>query len=114
MEEKSNEVTKIEIMKLLKTKMKIHIKAEDIGTCYRVETKENQERRGIYLKLNSLPIKQIMYAKKKILKGTRIVIKEDLTKTRLDLVNQVTEKIGVKYVWTQNGKICVLINDKNN
>lgn len=112
MEEKPSENIKTEIIKLLTTKMEINLKIEDIEKCYRVETKVKQERRGIYVKFSSLPIKQIIYAKKKMLKGTRIVVKEDLTKTRLDLVNQVAEKIGVKNVWTQNGKIFVFVNEK--
>lgn len=112
MDEKPAEETKTELIKLINTKMDINIKPDDIEACFRVGTKKKQERRGIYLKLSSLPIKQIIYANKKMLKGTGIVIKEDLTKARLDLVNQIAEKIGLKNVWTQNGKIFVFINDR--
>nr|CAH7722632.1 unnamed protein product [Callosobruchus chinensis] len=47
------------------------------------------------------------YNKKKFLKGTKIVIKEDLTLHRLKAVKVASEKFGFKNVWTVNGNIFV-------
>nr|CAI5862648.1 unnamed protein product [Callosobruchus analis]CAI5865949.1 unnamed protein product [Callosobruchus analis] len=47
----------------------------------------------------------LVYNKKKMLKGTRMVIKEDLTARRLKIVKTASDKYGFKNVWTVNGKI---------
>nr|CAI5833247.1 unnamed protein product [Callosobruchus analis]CAI5833861.1 unnamed protein product [Callosobruchus analis]CAI5850822.1 unnamed protein product [Callosobruchus analis]CAI5853806.1 unnamed protein product [Callosobruchus analis]CAI5866463.1 unnamed protein product [Callosobruchus analis] len=57
-------------------------------------------------------MKQNIYSKKKMLKGTGIVIKEDLTKEKMDLVNILTESLNFRNVWTLNGIIYVF--HKNN
>nr|CAH7713345.1 unnamed protein product [Callosobruchus chinensis] len=50
-------------------------------------------------------VKMLAYNKKKMLKGTRMVIKEDLTALRLKIVKTASDKYGFKNVWTVNGKI---------
>nr|CAI5830751.1 unnamed protein product [Callosobruchus analis] len=57
-------------------------------------------------------MKQNIYSKKKMLKGTGIVIKEDLTKEKMDLVNILTESLNFRNVCTLNGIIYVF--HKNN
>lgn len=64
------------------------------------------------MKLANLNTKQNIYSKKKLLNGTGIVIKEDLPKGKLELVNKLTEKLGIKNVWTENGKIHVYHENK--
>lgn len=112
MEEKHNEDTKNEVLNLIKGKLGINVKPEDIDFCYRIGAEGSKERRGILIKLGNMTLKQSIYGKKNILKGTGIVIKEDLTKSRLELVNKLSEKLGLKNVWTLNGKIFVFYNKK--
>lgn len=112
MEEKQREDTKNEVIQLIKDKMMVNLKPEDIEFCYRIGTEGSKKRRGIYLKFSSLSLRQAIYGKKNTLKGTGIVIKEDLTKSRLALVNKLSDKLGLKNVWTQNGKIFVFLDKK--
>lgn len=46
-----------------------------------------------------------VYNKKKCLKGTKIVIKENLTISRVNAVKLASEKYGFKNVFTANGQI---------
>ncbi|CAH1160301.1 unnamed protein product [Phaedon cochleariae] len=110
--EKSKEDTREEVIKLIKTKMNLNILPADIQICYRIGNKNNTKARGIYLKLNKNETKQNIYSKKKLLKGSNVVIKEDLTSTRLELLNEATSKYGLKHTWTHNGKIYANVNDK--
>ncbi|KAG5872048.1 hypothetical protein JTB14_008340 [Gonioctena quinquepunctata] len=50
--------------------------------------------------------------KKKLLKGTGIIIREDLTKSRVELLNDTISKFGLKQVWTESGKIYLIIDYK--
>nr|CAI5850942.1 unnamed protein product [Callosobruchus analis] len=92
--------------------MEINIAPEDIITCYRIGKRAEQSTRGIYIKLKSQDKKQEIYSKKKMLKGAGVVVKEDLTATRLNIVNSLAEKIGLRNVWTINGAIYVFHNQK--
>lgn len=101
------EDTKNEIRNLLQSKMALNLKDEDIQVCYRIGKKEKAKPRGIFLRLASLDLKQIIYSKKKLLKGTGVVIREDLTSVRVQLLNDAIDKVGLKNAWTENGKIYV-------
>lgn len=108
--EYATEHLKDEVKKLCK-RISVEIAQDDILLCYRVgETQENKNR-GIFLKLRDVNIKQRIYRNKKLLKGTGIVIKEDLTRIRLNLMKKAVEKLGLQNVWSANGKI--LINFQN-
>ncbi|CAG9812893.1 unnamed protein product [Phaedon cochleariae] len=110
--EMSKENTRTELIDLFNSKMGMKLKSEDIEICYRVGKQNNKHSRCTYLKLSNIAVKQNIYAKKKMLKGTGIVVKEDLTKKKVDLVNQIAEKIGFKNVWPENGKIYVFHNER--
>lgn len=49
--------------------------------------------------------KNKIFRVKKMLKGSNIVMKEDLTNERLKLVKEASDKYGYKNVWTFNGII---------
>ncbi|CAG9820710.1 unnamed protein product [Phaedon cochleariae] len=108
----SQEEPRNEIKNLFQSKMAITLRDEDINLCYRIGKKNDEKPRGIFIKLRSLDLKQNVYSKKKLLKGTGVVIREDLTKTRVQLLNDSIEKFGLKNVWTENGKIYINHNNK--
>nr|CAH7719785.1 unnamed protein product [Callosobruchus chinensis]CAH7738925.1 unnamed protein product [Callosobruchus chinensis] len=47
-----------------------------------------------------------------MLKGSQIVMKEDLTVERMKIVKEASEKYGFKNVWTFNGNIFVKTDNK--
>lgn len=84
----------------------------DIIAAYRVGQKSNNRPRYNVVTFRDNKLKMDIYNKKKMLKGTKIVIKEDLTVDRLKIVKEASEKHGFKNVWTVNGNIFVKSNNK--
>lgn len=103
--EKNGEDTKDEVVKLLKNKLNIQLSSKDIESCYRIGKKDPTKKRGIFIRFHSFQIKQDIYLQKKLLKGTGILIREDLTEGRLMLLNQAIKKHSLNNVWTKNGNI---------
>ena len=52
-----------------------------------------------------------MFARKKQLKGTKIVITENLTKRRTELLAKARATASVKATWTVDGRIVCLLED---
>ncbi|CAG9823863.1 unnamed protein product [Phaedon cochleariae] len=103
--ENQQENTREEVIKLLNSKMALNLTTRDIELCYRVGKRIDNKNRGIFLKLKSYETKEGIYSKKKLLKGTGVAIREDLTSVRVEVLNTCIEKFGLKNVWTGNGKI---------
>ena len=56
----------------------------------------------------------LIFRKKKILKGKAVSITENLTKTRITEMKVARETYGFKNVWSQDGKILYTdANDRN-
>ncbi|CAH1163372.1 unnamed protein product [Phaedon cochleariae] len=107
LKETQNEDTRTEVMRILNNKMSLNLSDADIQLCYRIGKGQGNKSRGIFLKLKQLTTKQTIYGKKKLLKGTNIVVREDLTTLRVNMMNEAIGKLGLKNVWTENGKIYV-------
>nr|CAI5855927.1 unnamed protein product [Callosobruchus analis] len=99
-------------MQILNNKSALRLENDDIQICYRVGKKEENKPRGIFLKFKNQNIKEAIYRKKKLFKGSGIVVREDLTKVRLELLNYAIEKIGLKSMWTENSKIYAIGGDR--
>lgn len=109
--EKNKENLKDEIIDLLNTKMSIALNENDVTVCYRIGKKEGNKARGIFLQLKNHELRQEIYRRKKFMKGTGIVIREDLTRLRVELLTKTIEKTSIKNVWTDLGNI--LVNHHN-
>lgn len=110
--EKLNENTPDEIAQFLNAKMPVSITGGDIQVCYRVGKKQEGKTRGIFIKFKDIGLRESIYNKKKFLKGTGVVVREDLTSNRLELLQAAIEKVGLKNAWSDNGKIYVAVNSK--
>lgn len=110
--EKHKENTTEEIIKFLNSKMSLKLNKEDIELCYRIGKKTDTKTRGIFIKLKSYETKEGIYSRKKLLKGTGVIIREDLTQNKVQILNKCIEKFGLKNVWTGNGKIYYQVNNQ--
>nr|CAI5865871.1 unnamed protein product [Callosobruchus analis] len=97
-----HENTREQVMQILNNKLALRLENGDIQICYRVGKKEENKPRGIFLKVKDQNIKEAIYRKKKLFKGSGIVVREDLTKVRLELLNYAIEKIGLKNLVDEN------------
>lgn len=77
----------------------------ELLVAYRVgqQSETNDKPRHIIVTFSNTSTKNLIYTKKRMLKGTGLVIKEDLTVKRLAIVKDAAEKYGFKNVWTFNG-----------
>lgn len=94
---------------IFKKNLKINIKNSDIKKCYRVNAKTPRADKppAILLCFNDDAARQLVLKNRKMLKSTGIVIKEDLTKRRLALMDNAVKKFTIKNVWCLNGNIFV-------
>nr|CAH7749704.1 unnamed protein product [Callosobruchus chinensis] len=109
--EKEHENLAEEVIHLVSSRLGMSIKQEEILDCRRLGRKRDGKPRGIILKLTTLTKKQNIYNKKKMLRGTNICIKEDLTESKLKLMEAAIEKTSLRSVWSYLGNVYVLKNN---
>nr|CAI5834240.1 unnamed protein product [Callosobruchus analis] len=112
LKEDNQENIRDDIIELFNAKMSLKLTANDFEVCHRVGQKEEGKNRGVFIKITSIEKRNLIYAKKKHLKGTGVVVREDLTSLRAELLRKTIEKIGLRNVWTENGKIFAIFNKK--
>ena len=92
---------------IIKTKMKINIREEDIEAAHRVGRFKADKNRAIIVRFSSRRVKERVMVEKKKLKGTGIFVSEDLTKMNIMWFFTVKKIEGVTNKWTKNGETFV-------
>ncbi|KAB0799171.1 hypothetical protein PPYR_07051 [Photinus pyralis] len=87
-------------------KLNCVISISDIDICHRLPS-DGKTQKPIIVKFVRRDIKNQIFYNKKKLKGTSIVIREDLTRHLMLLLKEAVNIFGSKRVWTSDGKICV-------
>ena len=108
--ESAGECTDNVIVNLCKEKLGVNISTTDIDCSHRLPNRESNYK-PIIVKFTRRSIKKLVYSKKKLLKGTQVVIKEDLTKQRALLLKKAATKYGPRNVWSSEGKILVKVGN---
>nr|CAH7741520.1 unnamed protein product [Callosobruchus chinensis] len=90
---------------IITSKLNVDIDQGDIVALYRVGQISSDRSRRIVVSFKSNVVKRKVFSNRKALKGSGIVMKEDLTLLRLNMVKEAAEKYGFKNVWTQNGNV---------
>lgn len=113
LKESKNENCKKTIINFMSKKIGITVKETKIEDCFRIGKYENGKDRPIVIKFTRLDIKRNIYNNKKILKGSGMIIREDLTTEGAKLVKMASEKIGNSngIVWTNEGSIFAKIKE---
>ncbi|KAK9720104.1 hypothetical protein QE152_g22288 [Popillia japonica] len=84
--------------------LKINIQPSDIDISHRLKGKENCIR-PIIVRFTSRLLKKHVFNAKRRLKGTKTVIKEDLTPLRVILLKQLSRQAPSNSFWTSDGNI---------
>ena len=106
-EDESNEQLEKNISSLFVNKLKLGHLHNVIDVTHRVGKKTEGKHRPVIVRLAQRRyVSQILQARK-LLKGTRIGISEDLTRENIKLFNQCRKNEKYKDVWIRNGKIFV-------
>ena len=79
-----------------------------------LEKKQTGSRPRPIIKFTRYNVCNVIFRKKKILKGKAVSITENLTKKRITEMKVARETYGFKNVWSQDGKILYTdANDRN-
>lgn len=108
--ENAGENTADLVISVCKQYLNIDIGIDEVDCSHRLGKAENGPK-PIIIKFCRRSVKQLVYRNKKKLKGSKIVIREDLTQKRISLLKEVQKKFGIKTVWTSEGNIFVKSKD---
>lgn len=101
-----NEKTDDIVIKMCKEKLGVDIDAFSIDRSHRLSGREGQYK-PLIVRFVSHNIKQLIYSNKKKLRGTKVIIREDLTSRRNGLLRSASNIFGQRNVWSIDGKIMV-------
>lgn len=105
LKETKNEDVAKNVLELINNNIKIQVDKSQIISIYRTGKTKNNRPRHIIVKFQDNNLKYNIYKNKKLLRGTGVIIKEDLTTSRLKIVSNASDKYGFKNVWTTNGNV---------
>lgn len=83
-----------------------------VDRCHRVGAIVSGRHRPILVKFSNYKFKYIVFTKKRLLKGSRIVINDDLTSARVRVLKDAKKKFGASNVWARDGIIFAKSNNK--
>ena len=110
--ETDNEDCENKVRVLCDQKLKVTISPGAIQRAHRLGSKKTERSRPIIVRFTDYKVKQTVYKQKRQLKGTGLLITENLTPSRQALYKQVRECQSIAASWTNDGNIYVLHNTK--
>lgn len=90
----------------INSKLNLSLKSDDVEYCYRLRKGKNGPR-PLMIKLHLKEVRELIFRNKNKLKGTKIVVKEDLTSRRYKILLKAAEVFGKTNVWSDGGQIKV-------
>ena len=113
--ENEKEDTDEVVIEFFEKEMKEKLSANDIDRSHRLGKKQTGSTpQPIIIKFTRYNVRNVIFRKKKILKGKAVSITENLTKKRITEMKVARETYGFKNVWSQDGKILYTdANDRN-
>ncbi|KAG5860966.1 hypothetical protein JTB14_018487 [Gonioctena quinquepunctata] len=109
LEKMNDESIKDRILQISNTKMN-----SDVGSCYRLGNPNAKKSRPVLVNFFNGYTRQIIFSNKKYLKGTKYVIKEDLTEEQSTLFKMAIQEAGKDgKVWTSSGTVFLKLADNN-
>lgn len=111
-----NEDTDTLVMKIFTEQLKLDIPLDRLDRTHRVGKKPGPAADGkarwrpIIVRFSSYRDRRKVFNAKKLLKGSGITVREDLTSGRAELLRAAISKFGVRNVWTSDGRIHWLHN----
>ena len=99
------------VLNLVNDRLQVSMNENDIDAIHRTGTNRDGRPRGIIIKFVRRTLKEKVMSFNKMLKGSGIVITEDLTKSNLALFHAVKDNSNVLHAWTVNGKVFAIKDD---
>ncbi|KAG5880018.1 hypothetical protein JTB14_037407 [Gonioctena quinquepunctata] len=113
-QENDNEDCMNTILEITNNKLNIRLDVNSIDHCFRMKVLDKNNIKPIMVQFSTVFVKQLVYSKKKLLKGTGMIIREDLSPEIQKLLKAVVDKIKKNgRAWSNYGNIYVKFNDKD-
>lgn len=113
--EENEENTTSKALDLFRNKLDLDLWSErDVDRSHRVGISSNGRPRAILLKFLRHTDKEAVIRARRKLKGTGIVIREDLTKTRMDWIRALRNHLDSRSIWSNDGTIVAYFNNQKN
>ena len=105
------------VISLCKGKLDVDVSRDLIDRSHRlgqrhVGPSSEYKPRPIIVKFRSYETRRSVFSAKRLLKGTKFVVTENLTRRRNDLLKKVRSLDTVSCAWTTDGRIVCLLEDK--
>lgn len=98
------------VKSLISDKLGVKISMDNIAEARRIGDITEGKIRPVFVKFSTELVRNSVFKVKKSLKGTGIVVREDLTKLRLETLNKAKDVFGKNNVWSDFGSIKVFAN----
>lgn len=105
--EKTGERVQTTVCSTVRDQLGYIIAPRDIDFSFRLGKLGSHDCRPILVGFVNRWVRQDIFASKSLLKGTKIVIKENLTPRRLKLFKEISALVGFRNCWTMSGTIYV-------
>lgn len=102
--------TAVKVIQTLNDKLHIRVDVRDIDIAHRMGAFRADGNRPVICKFVSRMLKTRIIRERRKLKGTKIVIRDDLTLKNQKLLEETSAVSNVKSVWSDNGKIIALLD----
>lgn len=100
------------LLDVFRSKLRADIGAGDIDQCYRLKNSPNSNKPApVFVRFSSYKCRDILLRDRKSLKGTNVVITEDLTTDVYGLFKAARRELGQRKVWTLNGRVFTKSNN---
>lgn len=99
-----------EVTNFLRQQTGYELQGHDVSACYRLGRKMDSIR-PVLLTFNNCGVRGKILQLRKKLKGTKVIVWEDLTRRRHSLLLYAGGRIGKKNVWSAGGQIYVRVGE---
>ncbi|KAL4708836.1 hypothetical protein ACJJTC_019352 [Scirpophaga incertulas] len=108
--EKKDEVLQDRIVTLINDQMKIaDFNDNGIATCHRLGEFKKDRSRPVLVRFSQLRTRSTVWNAKTKLKGTKVSVKEFLTKPRQEVFTAARKHFGITKCWSADGIIVILL-----
>ena len=88
------------MVKLCNEKLEINIHEGDIEVAHRLKENVNGKPRSVIVRFARRCVRNEVVKRRSSLKGTKVVIADDLCPTNMSIFHEMREKLGYRNVWT--------------
>lgn len=97
------------VLDVITNKMNVKLPESAIDRCHRIGNRQNNRTkpRQVIVKFTSYKFRSLVFSSKKLLKGSKLVVGEDLCSARQTVYQEARDKFGIHSVWTRDGAVLV-------